>query len=186
MRGLSGRDRAAIGLVVGGVFVAIAATLLPWLEDHATPNSISGWDLVSYGVWHPGGVIDAGPHWVFRSSWCEYPTSTVVTALPVVAVSVMIAAVLCLVAVALRRGWRRIAIWSAAVTVLGGMALLALWLRNFASFVDNCLGLGVGTWFELGAGLLVVIGGSLALVDARRRGKEATNIPERSDTRNGV
>jgi hypothetical protein len=186
MRGLSGRSRAAIGLVVVGVLVAIAATFLPWLEDHATPKSISGWDLVSYGVLHPGAASDTGPHWVFRSSWCEYPTSTVVTALPVVAVSVMIAAVLCLVTIALRRGWRRIAIWSAAVTVLGGVSLVMLWLRNFASFVNNCLGLGLGTWFELGAGLLVVIGGSLALVDARRRGKEATNIPERSDTRNGV
>jgi len=156
MPGLSRRVKAAIGLVVVGVLVAIAATLLPWLEDHATPKSFSGWDLVSYGVWHPGATIDTGPHWVFRSSWCEYPTSTVVTALPFVAVSAMIAAVLCLVTVALWRGWRRIAIWSAAVTVLGGVSLVLLWLRNFASFVHNCLGLGLGTWFELGAGLLVV------------------------------
>jgi len=96
------------------------------------------------------------------------PDDTVVTALPVVAVSVLIACVLCLVTVALWRGWRRIAIWSAAATVLGGVSLVMLWLRNFASFVDTCLGLGIGTWFELGAGLLVVIGGSLVLVDARK------------------
>ena len=68
MRGLSRRARTAIGLVGGGVLVAIAATFLPWLEYHASPKSYSGWDLVSYGVLHPGAASDTGPHWVFRSS----------------------------------------------------------------------------------------------------------------------
>ena len=75
---------------------------------------------------------------------------------------------LCLLTVACWRGWRRTAIWSAAITIVGGVSLALLWLRNLASFVHNCLGLAIGTWFELGAGLLVIVGGSLVLVDARK------------------
>ncbi len=174
---VSSRGRAAIGFVGLGVFVAVVATFLPWLEDHATPESISGWDLVSYGVAHPGSPIDAGPHWVFRSSWCEYPTSTVVTALPVVAVCVVITAALGLLIVALGRGKRRLAFWSGVATLLGGVALVLLWLRNFASFVDNCFRLGVGTWVEFGAGLLVIVGGSLVIVDARRGREVVDGVP---------
>ena len=174
---MSVRSKVAIGLVALGALVAVAATFLPWLEDHATPRSISGWDLVPYGVWRPGGAIDTGPHWVFRSSWCEYPTSTVVTALPVVAVCVVIAAALGLLIVALGRGKRRLAFWSGVATLLGGIALVLLWLRNFASFVVSCFSLGVGTWFELGAGLLVIVGASLVIVDARRGRKAVVAVP---------